>query len=1003
MFLSGHAYCLVMLLCLIMDKTTNLRMKYNQYKLDNITDCEYIDADQLFRFEQADVVLNCMHINARSLLKCKSNLLLLLDNLQENNITVDVLLVCETFFNDINVSQGNLPGYHGLHKYRDTQRGGGVSVYIREDISIVRTIDTPYTCGLESISVLIRKAKLNFVVSEFYRPPNSNLHEFNKVFHTYLDTLSKVRAHVTVIGTDQNIDLLKLGHRSECNKFMDTVLEKEYEPTINIPTRVTHSTATLIDNIYIKRKLDFTFSAKVILDDISDHFPCMVSLCSKKYCTTEDDILICKRKLNSTVYHKINQDLLFADWTNLVELNVDESYNLLIDRISRSIEKHAKEKCIKVSKKSSFTEPLLSVPLLKMGSKCNKLFRKSIGKQPDSAEVNAYKNYQRSLVTLKRHERYQFYKKLFEKIGTNSKNLWSVLNGLISKSRNKHTITSICDGDGTSLLTDSNKIANSFNNHFVTAGKRVQDTIAVTGESHTTFLNYQYKKHLIFSPVTEFELSLLIEKLPSKTSFGVDHISNEMLKQIFYSIREPLTVIFNKSLGLGEFPENMKVARVVPLFKGADSLLKDNYRPISLLPVISKLLEKCVYKRLTSHMESNGHLYDKQFGFRKHHGCVDAIETFIGNVLEGFDKEMHCLSIFIDLKKAFDTVKHTVILDKLRAIGVCNTELHWFQSYMHNRRQFVDINGSYSQEKVLDTGVAQGSLLGVLLFQIIINDLYNVLKFCSAILYADDTTIYVIGRNSYFLEKKLQSDLNRVSMWLKANHLSLNVSKTKIMIFQQNSVNRFLFEIIIDGVRVDEVSNFKFLGMILDQKCDWKAHCSTLLLKLKQLNFLINRIKTYVPSGCLRDLYFAHFTSHMTYGLRLWGNSICKNVKTLIFRQQKRAVRIITKSNYYAHTDPLFKRVNILKLDDAVRLQNVKLACNIVNNNCPIALLNLFQKANTNTRNHGLIVKKHSSTVYNKSFLCQVVLHWNELDNDLKNKSFFTIKNHFRKLCLSNT
>ena len=481
---------------------------------------------------------------------------------------------------------------------------------------------------------------------------------------------------------------------------------------------------------------------------------------------------------------KINQDLLFENWSTLVSLDVNECYNYLLDKIMKSIDRHAKEKFIKISKKNVFVKPWVTVPLLKMRNKCKKLFKKSIGKSRDTLEYVRYLNYRKSLVSIKRHDKYNFYKKLFEKIGNNSRNLWSVLNGLIGKSRNKHTITSILDRDN--LLTDSKSIANCFNNHFVSAGKKVQEGITKVNAKHTDYLDYKYKSLLLFSPVTEGALTKLVDDLVAKTSHGFDCISNELLKRIFYSIRAPLCIVINKSLNDGAFPDNMKTARILPLFKSSDHLLCDNFRPISLLSVISKLLEKIVYKQLTSHMESNNQVFTKQFGFRKNHSCVDAIETFIGNIIECFDKDMSCLSIFIDLRKAFDTVNHSIIFDKLQAIGVNNVELQWFRSYMEERYQYVDINGSHSDLKLIETGVAQGSLLGVLLFQLIINDLHRVLKFCSSILYADDTTIYVIGKNCLFLEKKLQSDLNRVSMWLKANSLSLNITKTKFMHFTRN-------------------------------------------------------------------------------------------------------------------------------------------------------------------------------------------------------------------------
>ena len=185
--------------------------------------------------------------------------------------------------------------------------------------------------------------------------------------------------------------------------------------------------------------------------------------------------------------------------------------------------------------------------------------------------------------------------------------------------------------------------------------------------------------------------------------------------------------------------------------------------------------------------------------------------------------------------------------------------------------------------------------------------------------------------------------------------------------------------------------------MVLDSHCNWKLHCETLIVKLKQLNFLINKIKDFVPTGCLRDLYFGHFHSHLTYGLRLWGNNSSKTIIDTIYKQQKRSIRIMTKSNYYAHTDPLFKRVKVLKLSEQLKLDNIKLAYRVVYDKCSVSLKNLFDSNHSNSRNHGLLIRKHKSKLYNESFLCQSIMEWNALSIKLKESSFYSIKTNFKK------
>ena len=368
---------------------------------------------------------------------------------------------------------------------------------------------------------------------------------------------------------------------------------------------------------------------------------------------------------------------------------------------------------------------------------------------------------------------------------------------------------------------------------------------------------------------------------------------------------------------------------------------------------------------------------------------VDAIETLVGNVLDCFEKDMFCLAIFIDLKKAFDTVKHSVILGKLERIGIQGTALDWFESYLDSRKQFIeDGNGTKSKESTLLTGVPQGSLLGVLLFQLIINDMKNCLKYSNAILYADDTTLYVIGNKIEFLELKLQADMNAISMWLKSNSLCLNEKKTKIVLFSRpGRVNFVTPHIIVNNFRIVVVESFKFLGLSLDNHLSWNVHYENLSKKLSQSLFVLNRVKNLIPQRCMRMLYYAYFDSHLGYAMPVWFSPLSQTKKECLYKLQKRAVRIVNNRYYRAHTDPLFKTSRILKLADKSTVELCKLLYKVQNNQCPLPVCNLFQSNQHNvTRSGGLLIAPHTSKIYNDSFLCKGVVAWNKLKPHLKEK-----------------
>ena len=238
----------------------------------------------------------------------------------------------------------------------------------------------------------------------------------------------------------------------------------------------------------------------------------------------------------------------------------------------------------------------------------------------------------------------------------------------------------------------------------------------------------------------------------------------------------------NESLKNGVFPDLMKVAKVLPLHKSGEMNLCDNFRPISLLPVMSKVIEKIVFDNLTKYLDKNKITYGKQYGFS------DAVSNLVGEGLKAFNNNEFMLCIFIDLKKAFDSISHPLILSKLKCIGVERTELEWFRSYLSNRRQLTKMNNNASDEMGIEVGVPQGLLLSVLIFKLYVNDMFRSLKYSQAILYANGTTIYITGKSLRFLRVKMQSELNALSRWLKLNRLVLNTKKTKCMVINKEGL-----------------------------------------------------------------------------------------------------------------------------------------------------------------------------------------------------------------------
>ena len=349
---------------------------------------------------------------------------------------------------------------------------------------------------------------------------------------------------------------------------------------------------------------------------------------------------------------------------------------------------------------------------------------------------------------------------------------------------------------------------------------------------------------MFLAPTNKYKIAKLISNLPNKNSSGYDLINNKLLKLIKDEVAKPLETIFNQSIACGIFPDRMKLAEIVPLYKTKSRTDPGNYRPISLLPMISKVLEKIMYKRTYTFLTENNQIYHSQYGFRAGHSCENAIGDLVSHVLKNQQQNKYTTSLFLDLSKAFDTLNHDLLLQKLEIYGVRGTALNWFCSYLSGRKLRVKIKSNdgctnnYSKWHDYTHGTPQGSCLGPLLFLVFCNDLRLNLEYLSCIQFADDTTLYYADKSLDVLKCCIEHDLKIIMDWFRANSLTLNIEKTKYLLFAPTNKKQTI-NLMIDNCIIKPSNHTKFLGVILDDKLEWTHHVKNILTKMKQNSSLM--------------------------------------------------------------------------------------------------------------------------------------------------------------------
>ena len=726
-----------------------------------------------------------------------------------------------------------------------------------------------------------------------------------------------------IVTGDFNINLISYDHHYPTERFLDNFISNSFLPSIHLPTRITYHTATLIDNIFIfqrKQKNAQTISSGSIYSAISDHLPCFLII---QYPTKIPKPHRPKvRVYNETNKQTFLNQLQQSDWTSVY--NTDDTHSKFKIFYDRFTTLHNINFPLQtLSRSKARQKPWLTKELHKMRRTRDKYYIKMTKGKIDKKEYNSYRNETRKKL---REAETEYYNKLFDDKQNGMKSMWNHLGKMLNpnKTKNKVSIKRILSGDKN--ISDDISIAETLNNHFCTIGKNLADKLPKTKTSFKQFLKKPNPTSIFLSKVTPNQVLEIIGHLKTNKSPGIDNIPNSLIKLSAETIVEPLTHIINHSLSKGIFPESLKVAKVVPLYKKGDEALCSNYRPISLLSSFHKIFEKLVKEKVLNFLSKNEILYKYQFGFRKSHSTNLALLEVVETLYANLDVDNYGLGIYLDLQKAFDTVDHNILLSKLSHYGIRGNALNWFETFLKGRKQFTSVNGACSKTSVIGCGVPQGSVLGPLLFLLYVNDIQNAFTSATPKLFADDINIFLFGKDLKGLFSTANTELASLSEWLLANKLTLSIGQdkdTKFTLFANKQPTN-LPKLSFQGLEVPFTTTIKYLGVHLDNKLTFKEHITKICEKIKKYVGIFYHVRHLLPRKCLRVLYFSFIYSYLYYCAEVYGNVPNTSIKPLQLIQN-RALRALQFKNRYQPINELHTNFSILKVSDMVHYKQSKI------------------------------------------------------------------------------
>lgn len=833
----------------------------DEYSIQNV-DCKQFDVGNLCSFSSSGGSVSVLGVNIRS---CRKNFAALESFLSLCRCDFDFITITETWLDENDNHIFNIDGYKKFCLFRN-RHGGGIMIFVKCIFEAEMVDELSFISDFfEVLTLKVAIGNFSLSLSCLYRPPSGSIDHFNLNFINTI--LLKIANSNSILCGDININLFNPLNSNHIDNFMNNMSGHGFYSVIDKATRLSPENAitkySLIDHIWFNFHPRDEVESGVVLLEISDHMPV---ICKFNVNYSQQDSYFYTRKVSG-----IDRSDSFVQKVNNINFyNCDtDDVNVFASYFLRNIY-------------SAFTE---SFPIVKfkMKTQCRRAewitddIKYLTKKKHELLKLSnrniifhfSYKIFRNKLNSLILKVKNLYFLNKIKNIGNKPIKTWEFINKILDRKPVKNTEIRIINNNRQLFGLD---LCNHFNSHLTSIASKLVSELPPTDDVITVH-SPRVCNTCVPLEVTESEVGDVVLSYKSKR-FHTNEIQPFLLCKVLDVICPVLCRLFNTCIRTGIYPDEFKIARVIPIYKAGDKFNVANYRPISTISIFSKIFEKLIHSRLQSFVTIENIITPHQFGFRRDSTTTLAILEVVSSILKTFHNKAHSINLFLDLKRAFETIDKDILLMKLEHYGVRGTFNHLFNSYLSNRKQYVQINNFKSSYQPITTGLMQGCILAPLLFNLYINDIVYICKYnnMGCTLFADDAVFYNINESFNDTVSHMNNFTRVLSKYLLLNKLSPNVDKTKLMFFSTTKIE-ILPQITFNNSILEWVCDFKYLGLYIDSNLNFKTHVKYLCSRLSRVQGILHSTSRILNRKCQMLIFYSLGYSILIQSIIIYGKT----------------------------------------------------------------------------------------------------------------------------------